>query len=51
MGQTCTPSGCVRGGGRDAKAEKSKAFGDYMRALDAVREGRAPSRPQGNEGE
>lgn len=25
------------GGGRDAKAEKSKAFGDYMRALDAVR--------------
>ena len=33
------------GGGHDAKAEKSKAFGDYMRALDAVR-----AAAQGKEG-
>lgn len=30
------------GGGRNRKAEKSKAFGDYARALDAVREAAAP---------
>ena len=33
------------GGGRDRKADKNKATGDYFRALDAVRE--AASAPQG----